>query len=84
MIATSAAAAYWWPEAGDAAAVTGAVVGFGLGVALVRWHAWRDVATLLLVAHPLNCHPLLLLRLPRLLCVPRHWWKRRHCLWMYL
>ena len=41
LIGTAGLAAYLWPMAGDAAPVGGAIAGFALGLAIVRWHAWR-------------------------------------------
>ncbi len=41
LMLVAALGAYLWPGAGDAAPVLGAVIGFSLGVALVRLHAWQ-------------------------------------------
>tara|TARA_R110001599_G_scaffold353870_1_gene601293 strand:- start:79297 stop:79791 length:495 start_codon:yes stop_codon:yes gene_type:complete len=41
MMAGAMAADVIWPTAGQSVTVAGAILGLGLGFALVRWHAWR-------------------------------------------
>ncbi len=41
MLAGAVAGSHWLSWSPDLAAIAGAVAGFALGVAAVRWHAWR-------------------------------------------
>lgn len=41
MLGAAALGAKLFPASPDSYAMLGAVMGFGLGLALVRWHAWR-------------------------------------------
>ncbi|MEQ9465502.1 MAG: SoxR reducing system RseC family protein [Haliea sp.] len=41
MLAGAVAGSHWLSWSQDLAAIAGAAAGFAVGVALVRWHAWR-------------------------------------------